>query len=112
MFLSGVQALVRVLLDQHRADDRAGLTTASLISGYQGSPLAGFDREVARLGPLASEHHLVARPAVNEELGATSAKEVGMLLAYAPDEWDLPLEGTVARATVRQAKPKSHKQAS
>jgi len=72
VFLSGVQALVRVLLDQHRADDRAGLTTASLISGYQGSPLAGFDREVARLGPLAAEHHLVARPAVNEELGATS----------------------------------------
>src|ERR1700722_20349897 len=72
VFLTGVQALVRVLLDQHRADTRAGLRTASLVSGYQGSPLAGFDREIARLGPLASEHELVARPAVNEELGATA----------------------------------------
>src|SRR5260370_27050812 len=72
VFLSGVQALVRVLLDQHRADRRAGLRTASLVSGYQGSPLAGFDREVARLGAVASEHELVLRPAVNEELGATA----------------------------------------
>jgi indolepyruvate ferredoxin oxidoreductase len=72
VFLSGVQALVRVLLDQHRADRRLGRKTASLISGYQGSPLAGFDRELARLGALASEHGLVPRPAVNEELGATA----------------------------------------
>ena len=42
-----------------------------------------------------------------------SSKEtqVGMLLAYTPDEWDLPLEGTVARGTVRQARPKSQKKA-
>jgi len=46
--------------------------------------------------------------ALDEELGAASVKEVGMLLAYSPDEWELPLEGTVARATVQQAKPKSH----
>ena len=50
--------------------------------------------------------------ALDEELAAAAVKEVGMLLAYAPDEWDLPLEGTVARGTVRQAKPKSHRQAS
>src|SRR5689334_13203144 len=72
VFLTGVQALVRVLLDQHRADAAAGLRTATLVSGYQGSPLAGFDREVARLGPLAAEHELVLRPGVNEELGATA----------------------------------------
>jgi len=50
--------------------------------------------------------------ALDEELGTASVKEVGMLLAYAPDEWDLPLEGTVARGTIRQAKPKSQKKAS
>jgi acid stress-induced BolA-like protein IbaG/YrbA len=50
--------------------------------------------------------------ALDEELGAAAAKEVGMLLAYAPDEWDLPLEGTVARGASRQAKPKSQKRAS
>jgi len=72
VFMTGVQALVRVLLDQHRADLDAGLRTASLVSGYQGSPLAGFDREVARLGSLAAENEIVLRPAVNEELGATA----------------------------------------
>jgi indolepyruvate ferredoxin oxidoreductase len=72
VFMTGVQALVRVLLDQHRADARAGLRTASLVSGYQGSPLAGFDKEVAGLGKLAAEQEIVLRPAVNEELGATA----------------------------------------
>jgi indolepyruvate ferredoxin oxidoreductase len=70
--MTGVQALVRVLLDQHRADARAGLRTASLVSGYQGSPLAGFDKEVARLGRLGANHDVVLRPGVNEELGATA----------------------------------------
>jgi indolepyruvate ferredoxin oxidoreductase len=72
VFMSGVQGLVRILLDQYRADVRDGLRTATLVSGYQGSPLAGFDREVARLGDVAAEHEVVLRPAVNEELGATA----------------------------------------
>ncbi len=72
VFLSGVQALVRLLLDQHRADARAGQRTGILTSGYQGSPLGGFDIEIAGLGDLATQHDLVHRPAVNEELGATA----------------------------------------
>jgi indolepyruvate ferredoxin oxidoreductase len=72
VFLSGVQALVRVLLDQHRADVRAGLRTATLVSGYPGSPLAGFVGEVGGLGPLAAESDLTLQPAVNEELAATA----------------------------------------
>jgi indolepyruvate ferredoxin oxidoreductase len=72
IFLTGVQALVRLLLDQHRADVRAGWRTATLVSGYQGSPLGGFDKEVANLGNLGREHEIVLRPAVNEELGATA----------------------------------------
>ena len=72
VFLSGVQALVRLLLDQHVADADAGRRTGIFASGYQGSPLGGFDRELAGLGELAQRHDLVHRPGVNEELGATA----------------------------------------
>ena len=45
-FFTGVQALVRAPLDQMRIDRRAGLRTAAFISGYQGSPLGGYDLEL------------------------------------------------------------------
>ena len=73
IFLTGVQALVRLLLEQRRADRRAGLDTAALVSGYQGSPLAGFDREVARLGEIATQESIFHVPGLNEELAATAA---------------------------------------
>ncbi|MBA3400308.1 MAG: hypothetical protein H0U01_10130, partial [Acidimicrobiia bacterium] len=48
VFLSGVQALARLLGDQLRIDRRNGLNTAAFASGYQGSPLASFDGELSR----------------------------------------------------------------
>jgi indolepyruvate ferredoxin oxidoreductase len=72
IFLSGIQALVRVLLDQQRADRRAGLKTATFVSGYQGSPLGGFDKEVMGLRELADEYNIEFTPGLNEELAATA----------------------------------------
>ena len=48
VFMSGVQALVRVPIDQLRYDRTHGLKTAVFASGYPGSPLGGFDMELAR----------------------------------------------------------------
>lgn len=71
-FFTGIQALVRVPFDQIRADRRAGLRTAGFISGYQGSPLGNFDRELLDRRALLDRHGIVHRPGLNEELGATA----------------------------------------
>ena len=70
--LSGLQALVRVPLDQHRADGGVGLNTAGFISGYRGSPLGGLDILLARNKKLLDRHQVVFMPGVNEDLGATA----------------------------------------
>ena len=72
VFLSGIQALVRLPLDQHRADRRRGLNTATLISGYRGSPLGGLDLTLERNPDLLREHHVVFLSGLNEDLGATA----------------------------------------
>jgi indolepyruvate ferredoxin oxidoreductase len=68
---SGIQALVRLPLDQHRADRRRGLRTATLITGYRGSPLGGLDLALERAGGLLREHHAVFINGLNEDLAAT-----------------------------------------
>jgi indolepyruvate ferredoxin oxidoreductase len=80
IFCSGIQALVRLPLDQQRADRRRGLRTATLISGYRGSPLGGLDQTVERNRELLAEHDVVFISGVNEDLGATAV--FGSQLAY------------------------------
>src|SRR5689334_625061 len=58
ILLTGVQGLVRLPLDQHRADIRRGLLTGTMISGYQGSPLGGLDKELASNRELVEGHHV------------------------------------------------------
>jgi indolepyruvate ferredoxin oxidoreductase len=72
IYLSGVQALVRLPLDQHRADRRRGLNTATFISGYRGSPLGGLDQTLERNARLFQEHHVVFSSGLNEDLAATA----------------------------------------
>jgi indolepyruvate ferredoxin oxidoreductase len=72
VYLSGIQALVRLPMDQYCADRQAGLNTATFISGYRGSPLGGLDLTLERLPDLLKAHHIHFASGVNEDLAATA----------------------------------------
>lgn len=72
VFLTGTQALVRILLDQARRDRAAGLKTAGYVSGYRGSPLGAVDQELWRAKKRLATDDITFLPAVNEDLGATA----------------------------------------
>lgn len=71
VLLSGVQAMVRVLLEQVRLDRAGGHHTAGLVSGYRGSPLGGLDQELWRRQTLLAAHDIRFQPGLNEDLAAT-----------------------------------------
>src|SRR3984957_13169308 len=71
VLLTGIQALVRVLLEQSRLDRAAGLNTGGFVSGYRGSPLGGLDQELWRRQKLLAERNIRFQPGVNEDLAAT-----------------------------------------
>ena len=72
LFLSGTQALVRLLLTQRERDRKAGLNTAGFVSGYRGSPLGGFDMALWQARDELKQAGIVFQPGVNEDLAATS----------------------------------------
>ena len=72
VFLTGIQALVRLPLMQHELDRRAGLNTAGFISGYRGSPVGGFDQQLWKAQRYLDKHNIVFKPGVNEDLAATA----------------------------------------
>jgi indolepyruvate ferredoxin oxidoreductase len=73
-FLSGSQALARLPFEQLRADRRAGWNTAAYVTGYPGSPLANYDKDIRAVAAIAEAdgHRLVFQPGLNEELAATA----------------------------------------
>src|SRR5260221_372713 len=72
VFLTGTQALVRILLDQRDRDITDGINSAGFVSGYRGSPLGGVDLELWRAQKFLKEKHIEFLHAVNEDLAATA----------------------------------------
>ncbi|MCB1465962.1 MAG: indolepyruvate ferredoxin oxidoreductase family protein, partial [Rhizobiaceae bacterium] len=50
----------------------AGLNTAGYVSGYRGSPLASFDREMGVARKYLAANHIVFHPGLNEDMAATA----------------------------------------
>ncbi len=71
VFLTGTQALVRMLLAQRRLDAQQGLKTAGFVSGYRGSPLGGVDMAMWRARETLEAHDIRFTPAINEDMAAT-----------------------------------------
>ncbi len=81
VFLTGIEALVRLPLDQARRDRQAGHHTAGFISGYRGSPLGGLDQRLWQQQKRLDDFDITFTPGVNEELAATAvwgSQQIGL----------------------------------
>ncbi|MGE0774118.1 MAG: indolepyruvate ferredoxin oxidoreductase family protein [Sphingomonadaceae bacterium] len=74
VYLSAIQALVRLPIDQARRDRARGIKTAGFISGYRGSPLGTYDNALWGASKLLKEHDIRFNPGLNEELAASSVR--------------------------------------
>ena len=72
IFVTGPQALVRLLLLQRQRDQLAGLNTAGFVSGYRGSPLGALDLSLWKAEKFLDRAHIKFQPGLNEDLAATS----------------------------------------
>ena len=87
-YFTGVQALVRVPIDQVLSDRAKGKNTASFISGYQGSPLGGFDREIISHKKVLDGWNMVHQSGLNEELGATAVLGSQVVATFPKQKYD------------------------
>ena len=81
VYLSGVQALVRLPMMQRQRDVAAGLDTAGFITGYRGSPLGTYDHALNAARGHLDAHRITFQPGVNEDLAATAlwgTQQVGL----------------------------------
>ncbi len=86
--LTGLQAIIRLALDQIRRDRRAGRRVGALFSGYPGSPLAGLDARLSSLARLLEPEGVRFTPGLNEELAASAISGTQLLQNFPHGEWD------------------------
>src|SRR6188474_1822951 len=72
VFLTGTQALIRLVLMQSARDAAAGIASRGFISGYRGSPLGMVDQQAWKAAKRLDAAGVKFLPAINEELAATA----------------------------------------
>src|SRR5438105_7341011 len=86
--LGGIDALVRLTLDQVRTDARRGLNTAMFVSGYRGSPVGMLDAALLKQQKLLLEHNIKFVDGINEDLAATAVWGTQMLHSVGNKKFD------------------------
>ncbi len=71
IYLSGIQALVRLPIMQALRDKASGLNTGGFISGYRGSPLGGLDQALWKAKKHLKAYNVEFTAGLNEDLAAT-----------------------------------------
>jgi indolepyruvate ferredoxin oxidoreductase len=80
-YMSGTQALLRLLMLQRQRDQLNGLNTAGFLTGYRGSPLGSVDQTAWKAAKHLDRYHVRFQPGLNEDLAATTVwgtQQVGM----------------------------------
>ncbi|SAL66226.1 indolepyruvate ferredoxin oxidoreductase family protein [Caballeronia humi] len=72
VYMTGTQALVRLLLAQKARDESQGLNTGGFVSGYRGSPLGSVDQELWKAKSYLDKNNIKFVAGLNEELAATA----------------------------------------
>ncbi|NCG36549.1 MAG: indolepyruvate ferredoxin oxidoreductase family protein [Actinobacteria bacterium] len=72
VFMTGIQALARLPIEQLRVDRANGLQTAAFAAGYPGSPLGGYDSAVDAARKQVPDLPFEHVHSVNEEHAATA----------------------------------------
>ena len=74
IFLTGVEAIIRLLLDKQRDDRDAGRTVnQTFVTGYEGSPLGGLDLKVLeQLDVLNEIGRTIHQAGINEKTAASA----------------------------------------
>src|ERR1700730_15412456 len=72
IFVTGLQALVRLCMMQKERDRRLGLNTAGYVTGYRGSPLGTLDQQFIRAQRSLDQYDIRFQAGINEDIAATA----------------------------------------
>ena len=86
--LGGIDALVRLTVDQVRTDARRGLKTGMFVSGYRGSPVGMLDAALIKQQKLLLSNNIHFVDGLNEDLAATAVWGTQMLHTVGKQKFD------------------------